>query len=81
MEFQGAKHIPVSVQQVSVKLALIDKVWGQLGSILVRLFINGRGKPDKNWRKSHPICCRQVSTPPVTGNRLTWTDRMRDGQT
>jgi hypothetical protein len=40
MEFQCAKHIPLSVQQVSVKLALIDEIVGQSGSVLVRLFIN-----------------------------------------
>lgn len=44
MEFQGAKHIPLSVQQVSVKLALIDEIVGQSGSVLVRLFINAGKK-------------------------------------
>jgi hypothetical protein len=34
----------VSVQQVSVKLALIDEIRGQFSSFLVRLFINGRRK-------------------------------------
>jgi hypothetical protein len=51
MEFQCAKDIPLSVQQVSVKLALIDEIVGESGSVLVRLFINA-GKKLAEIRKT-----------------------------